>query len=563
MTGLAVKSKGMPKTSAYSTLNEPFFVQLVGLAAQRATDDLLAQKLGAEGANAENVGDGVGIPAFGEHRDRDDAADGAAKLAGLADGVHDLAEQFLVGDVVAGTGVAGALHDLAAKALDLVGGHAAEVVVERVAGFELLAVDEQRVRARERVAGGFVEIAEQCEATVLQRGGAVLVLAMEAGDEVVNELRDGGVLADDDEAGRHLDALVLPELEGLLVVAVEGFQRRLQAGGELERVEFLAFAAALLGHVLADVLPEIAEHRHLVAGDVLRHRDARQLDDAALDGVHEREVAHRPREQRALGIAGAAQEEWRCGQVDDAAEAELAVHGFEAGNPEARGLVVLLGFLPLVALQVLVVGVFRLLPIAVVRLVVDDEDVLHAHQVGHHALDHLAFGFQRVQFLAGAALQELAAALGQFDALAQLEGVVVGDDDLGPVHVVEHVARDELAAGVVAVGVVRLEDAQPVLDRQAGCADEKAAREMLARRTAHGIDRLPRDEHGHHGGLAGAGGQLQREPHQFRIGVLVRRGEMVEQPLAVLSIAGATSVSQIAVSTASTWQKNGRTPLNL
>ena len=49
-------------------------------------------------------------------------------------------------------GIAGALDDLAAEALDLVGRHAAEIVVERVAGFELLAVDEQRVRARQRVA---------------------------------------------------------------------------------------------------------------------------------------------------------------------------------------------------------------------------------------------------------------------------------------------------------------------------------------------------------------------------------------------------------------------------
>ena len=424
------------------------------------------------------MGDGVGVPAFGQHRDGDDAADGAAELAGLADGVHDLAEQVLVGDVVAGAGIAGALDDLAAEALDLVGGHAAEVVVERVAGFELLAVDQQRVRARQRVAGGFVEVAEQCEAAVLQRGRAVLVLAVEAGDEVVDQLRDGGVLADDDEAGRHLDARFLPELEGLLVVAVEGFERGLQAGGQFERVEFLALAAALLRHVLADVLPQVAEHRHLVAGDVLGDRDARQLDDAALDGVHQREVAHRPREQRALGIAGAAQEEWRRGQVDDAAEAELAVHRFEAGNPEARGLVVLLGLLPLVALQVLVVGLVRLLAVAVVRLVVEDEDVLHAHQVGHDALEHLAFGLQRVQFLAGAPLKKRAAALGQLDALAQLEGVVVGDDDLGAVHVVEHVAGDEFAAGVVAVRVVRLEDAQPVLDRQAGCDDEKAAGEV-------------------------------------------------------------------------------------
>ena len=133
-------------------IEKPFFVQIVGLATQRAANDLLAQELRAEGANAENMGDGVGIPALGEHRDRDDAADGTAKLAGLADGVHDLAEQFLVGDVFAGTRVAGALDDLAAKALDLVGRHAAEVVVERIARFELLAVDEQRVRARQRVA---------------------------------------------------------------------------------------------------------------------------------------------------------------------------------------------------------------------------------------------------------------------------------------------------------------------------------------------------------------------------------------------------------------------------
>ena len=41
--------------------------------------------------------------------------------------------------------VAGALDDLAAEAFDLVGRHGAEVVVERIAGFELLAVDQQRV----------------------------------------------------------------------------------------------------------------------------------------------------------------------------------------------------------------------------------------------------------------------------------------------------------------------------------------------------------------------------------------------------------------------------------
>ena len=162
-------------------------------------------------------------------------------------------------------------------------------------------------------------------------------------------------------------------------------------------IELLTRPPALLRHVLADVLPQVAEHRHLVAGDVLGHRHARQLDDAALDGVHQREVAHRPREQRAFGVAGAAQEERRRRQVDDAADAELAVDRLQAGNPQAGGFVVLFGFLLVVALQRLVVRVVRLLAVAVVRLVVDDEDVLHAHQVGHDALEHLAFGLQRVR----------------------------------------------------------------------------------------------------------------------------------------------------------------------
>ena len=131
---------------------------------------------------------------------------------------------------------------------------------------------------------------------------AVFVLALEAGDVVVNELGHGGVVADDDEARRNGYLLLGPQLEGLLVVAVERLQRRLQLRRQVERIEFSALPRPFFG-ILADVLPQIAEHRHLVAGDVVRDGHARQLDDAALDGVHQREVAHRPREQRAFGIA--------------------------------------------------------------------------------------------------------------------------------------------------------------------------------------------------------------------------------------------------------------------
>ena len=65
--------------------------------------------------------------------------------------------------------------------------------------------------------------------------------------------------------------------------------------------------------------------------------------------------------------------------------------------------------------------------------------------------------------------------------------------------------------------------------------DQKAARELLAAWAAHGVDRLPRDEHGHDSGLARAGGELQREPHQFRVGVLVGRCKMVEDCASRLS----------------------------
>ena len=156
-----------------------------------------------------------------------------------------------------------------------------------------------------------VEIAEQCQPPVFERGRAVIVLAVEAGDVVVDQLRDGRVVADDDEAGRHSNAFFFPELEGLLVVAVEASRAVCSRVGSLRGSSAIGLAAALLGHVLADVLPEVAEHRHFVAGDIVGHRDARQLDDAAFDGVHEREIAHRPREERAFGVARAAEEERR------------------------------------------------------------------------------------------------------------------------------------------------------------------------------------------------------------------------------------------------------------
>ena len=236
---------------------------------------MLAEELRTERANAENVSHGIGVPSLRQHRNGHYAADGTTKLSGLADRIHDLAQQFLVGDVVASVGVAGALDNFTTKAVYFVRSHRAEIVVQRVTGFKLLAIDKERVGTWERVAGSFIEVSEQSEASVHGRRSPVGVLANKAGDEVVNEFGDRGVLADDDEARRHLNAFFFPQLEGLLIVPVERFQRRLQSRREFERIKFFAFATPFRRHVLANVLPQVTEHRHLVAGDVFRDGDAR------------------------------------------------------------------------------------------------------------------------------------------------------------------------------------------------------------------------------------------------------------------------------------------------
>ena len=356
---------------------------------------------------------------------------------------------------------------------------------------------------------------------VLQDLRAVLPRAVEAGDVVVHQLGGGDVVADDDEAGRDGDLRLLPEPERLLVVSVERVQRGPKLGRQAGRVEEAAglsagLPAPLSGHPGPDVLPELPVHRHLVAGHVVRHRHPRQLDDAALDGVHQREVAHRPRKQGAFRVAGAAEEEGGGGQIDHPAHAERAVYRFQARDPEPRRFPVLLRLLPLVALERPLVGLAPLLAVAVVGLVVQHQDVLHAHEFGHHPPQHPAFGLPGVG-RGATALEERPAALRDLEALPAPEGVVVGDDDLRPVEVGQQVVRHEVAAAVVAVRVVRLEHPQPILDGEAGGDDQESPREAAAARPAHRVDGLPGDQHGHHGGLARAGGELERKAEQPRV----------------------------------------------
>ena len=59
---------------------------------------------------------------------------------------------------------------------------------------------------------------------------------------------------------------------------------------------------------------------------------------------------------------------------------------------------------------------------------------------------------------------------------------------------------------------------------------------LLGCRTALTV--WPGDDHGHDGGLAGAGGQLESDSQQLRVGFLVHAGQPVQDPPAVSAHSG-------------------------
>ena len=211
-------------------------VRLVGAAAQAAADDLLAQQLGAERPDAEDVGDGVGVPALGEHRDRDDAADRLAELSGLADGVHHLPHDLPVVHLL-GLPAGDTAGVFATELLDLGRGDLLELRGQALAGLELDGVDEDGARTRDRLA--VVDVGEQRELAGHPDGLVVAEGLLPPGDVVVDHLGDGGVVADDDEDGGRLAVLlrvgVLPRGERFRVGVVKRVERGFEQTGHLIR----------------------------------------------------------------------------------------------------------------------------------------------------------------------------------------------------------------------------------------------------------------------------------------------------------------------------------------
>lgn len=86
------------------------------------------------------------------------------------------------------------------------------------------------------------------------------------------------------------------------------------------------------------------------------------------------------------------------------------------------------------------------------------------------------------------------------------------------------------------------QDAQAVLDRDAGGNNQEAPAEMAASRRANRVDRLPRDQHRHDGGLARARRHFHGDAHQVRAGLLV--GALDVLPQVGISLLGAGDFGQ-------------------
>ncbi len=504
---------GTPEDLGVLGLEHAVGRRVVARPAERPADNLLAQQLGPECADAQDVSHGVGVPALGEHRDRHDAPDVRAQPVRLADGVQDLAQDVLVGQVVrAAAGEAGDVFAL--ELVDLPSGGLLERGVQGVAAVELHGVDEQADRPMAPGAG--IDIAEQRELAGNRDRRPIGHRPVVARDPVEHELGHARVRAHHDEHGRTAHAGLCPLAKRPLVVPVQALQRPFELLGQ-DRISLphRRVAQALAREPIAHVDPQIAVPGELADHRVVGHRHARHLDDPGFDRVHEPEVRYDPREQGALGVPRSLEEEWRRRHVEDAPDADLVTDGAQALEPDAGLLLVLPRLGALVGVEPAfegLVGWGRC--VAVVRLVVEDHEILRGAEHPADAADHLARRFLEPVEVAARAGEDL---LGQCRCLLLLpsdEGVVVGDLDRRRLESVQLLRRHEVHRPVEGLGIVGQEHAEAVADGDPRRDDEEAGAEPLVVRVGELVERLPGDQHPHHDGLARTRGHLECEPGQ-------------------------------------------------
>src|SRR5271157_4292733 len=170
--------------------------------------------------------------------------------------------------------------------------------------------------------------AEEGELAGNRNRGTVRECSLPSADVVEDQLRDVGVVTDDDEDGRSLVAgpfrlALLPLAIAGFIVAVEAMESPLQLDRQLGLASDRFGSPAPAGKLLADSRPEVAVGRLIPLHRVVGDGNAGNLDDARLDGVDEREVGDDPGKEVAFPIARAAEEEGGRRQVVEAADADL------------------------------------------------------------------------------------------------------------------------------------------------------------------------------------------------------------------------------------------------
>src|SRR5690606_1217494 len=137
---------------------------------------------------------------------------------------------------------------LPTEPLDFRGSRLLEGIVQR-SRLDLMAVHQDRVHARQRLAGMFIIVAEKFEMTGMNEASFTLDLPLESGNPFVDQTRRRRIVADDNKDRRNSDAGALPLIKLALVVIVERIESgREQIGKPVAGIELPGLAGALLRH---------------------------------------------------------------------------------------------------------------------------------------------------------------------------------------------------------------------------------------------------------------------------------------------------------------------------
>ncbi len=163
--GFDCKIKRYPQDICIFNIKQTIIIKFIRLTAQGTANNLLTKKLGSKGPDSENMGDSIGIPAFIQHGNRDNASDGFTKLPLFANCVHRLPEQILVSYIFSPDLIACALVNLIPETLNSLSSHFSEIFIQCITGLQLLTVYKQGARQSKGIIK-LVKIAEQFKTTI-------------------------------------------------------------------------------------------------------------------------------------------------------------------------------------------------------------------------------------------------------------------------------------------------------------------------------------------------------------------------------------------------------------